>query len=159
MKLNAISTGFEGGKSGQEHTKIRKNPRNPHKIRKKSANPDPKLEDFKSEKISYAFLRRDTPLVKVYPNHRNFPVKAYPNSRIFRPKTTQNWCTSPSYPPPVKYPPPRVAFVFYILLLIHGEVWNVKAMNLRTGSGCFRVYKWTSSTQSKLVTSSDRFHH
>ena len=43
--------------------------------------------------------------VKVYPNHRNFPVKAYSHPRIFRPKTTQNWCTSPSYPI-VKYPPP-----------------------------------------------------
>ena len=36
--------------------------------------------------------------VKVYPNHRTFPVKGYPNPRIFRPKTTQNWRTSPSYP-------------------------------------------------------------
>ena len=33
-----------------------------------------------------------------------------------------------------------VAVVFYILLIIEGEVWNVKAevkaMNLRTGGGC-----------------------
>ena len=33
-----------------------------------------------------------------------------------------------------------VAVVFYILLIIEGEIWNVKAevkaMNLRTGSGC-----------------------
>ena len=48
-----------------------------------------------------------------------------------------------------------VAVVFYILLIIEGEVWNVKAevkaMNLRTGIRCFGVYiqmeffdtKWT----------------
>ena len=46
MKLTAISIGFEGGKSRQEYTKIRKNPIYPLKIREKSANPDPKLKDF-----------------------------------------------------------------------------------------------------------------
>ena len=46
MKLTAISIGIEVGKSGQEYTKIRKNPRNPLKIRKKSGNLDPKLKDF-----------------------------------------------------------------------------------------------------------------
>ena len=56
-----------------------------------------------------------------------------------------------------------VAVVFYILLIIEGEVWNVKAevkaMNLRNGSGCFGVYRWNSSTQSGLFTSSDHFHY
>ena len=52
-----------------------------------------------------------------------------------------------------------IAVVFYILLIIEGEAWNVKAMNLRTGSGCFRVCRWNSSTQSELVTSSDHVHH
>ena len=50
-----------------------------------------------------------------------------------------------------------------ILLIIEGEVWNVKAevkaMNLRTGIGCFGVYRWNSSTQSELVTSSDHVHY
>ena len=56
-----------------------------------------------------------------------------------------------------------VAVVFYVFLIIEGEAWNVKAevkaMNLRTGSGCFGVYRWNSSTQSELVTSSDHVHY
>ena len=56
-----------------------------------------------------------------------------------------------------------VAVVFCVLLIIEGEVWNVKAevkaMNLRTGSGCFGGYRWNSSTQGELVTSSDHVHY
>ena len=56
-----------------------------------------------------------------------------------------------------------VAVVFYVLLIIEGEVWNVKAevkaMNLRTGIMCFGVYRWNSSTQSELVTSSDHVNY
>ena len=52
-------------------------------------------------------------------------------------------------------------FVFF--LIIEGEVWNVKAevkaMNLRTGSRCFGGYRWNSSTQDELVTSSDHVHY
>ena len=54
-----------------------------------------------------------------------------------------------------------VAVVFYILLIIEGEVWNVKAevkdMNLRTGIRCFGVYRWNSSTQSGLPVIMFRF--
>ena len=56
-----------------------------------------------------------------------------------------------------------VAVVFCVLLIIEGEVWNVKAevkaMNLRTGSGCFGGYRWNSSTQGELVSSSDHVHY
>ena len=43
-----------------------------------------------------------------------------------------------------------VVVVFCILLVIdneEGEVWNVKAMNLRTGSGSIGIHRWNSSTQ------------
>ena len=49
--------------------------------------------------------------VKVYHNRRNFPMKVYPNPRIFRPKTTQNWLTSPSYPK-VRAPPGNFPIIF-----------------------------------------------
>ena len=55
-----------------------------------------------------------------------------------------------------------VAVVFCILVIIdneEGEVWNVTAMNLRTGSASIGVYIWNSSTQSELVTSSDHAHN
>ena len=42
-----------------------------------------------------------------------------------------------------------VAVVFCILLVIdneEGEVWNVKSMNLRTGSGSIGMSRWNSST-------------
>ena len=42
-----------------------------------------------------------------------------------------------------------VVVVFRILLIIdneEGEVWNVKAMNLRTGNGSIGMYRWHSST-------------
>ena len=45
-----------------------------------------------------------------------------------------------------------VAVVFCILLVIdneEGEVWNVKAMNLRTRSGSIGMYRWNSLTQSE----------
>ena len=54
-----------------------------------------------------------------------------------------------------------VTFIFCILLVVdneEGEVWHVKAMNLRTGSGSIGVYRWNSSKQSDLVTSSDHVH-
>ena len=55
-----------------------------------------------------------------------------------------------------------VVVVFYILLIIDnekGEVWNVKAMNLRTGSGSIRIYGCNSSTQNALLTSSDHVQY
>ena len=54
-----------------------------------------------------------------------------------------------------------VAVVLCILLVINneeGEVWNVKAMNLRTGNGSFGVHRWNSATQRELVTSNDHVH-
>ena len=54
-----------------------------------------------------------------------------------------------------------VVVVSCILLVIdneEAEVWNVKAMNLKTGSGSIEVYRWNSSTQSEPVTSSDHVH-
>ena len=45
-----------------------------------------------------------------------------------------------------------VAVVFCILLIIDneaGDVWNVKAMNLRTRIGSIGMYRWNSSTQSE----------
>ena len=47
-----------------------------------------------------------------------------------------------------------VAVVYCILLIIDneaGEVWNEKAINLRTGSESIGVYRWNSSTQSEHV--------
>ena len=54
-----------------------------------------------------------------------------------------------------------VAVVFCILLVINndeGAVWNVEAMNLRNGSGSTGVYRWNSSTQGEVITSSDHAH-
>ena len=55
-----------------------------------------------------------------------------------------------------------LAVVFCTLLIIDdegGEVWNVKAMNLRNGNGSIGVYSWSSSTQSEVAAdSSDNIH-
>ena len=45
-----------------------------------------------------------------------------------------------------------VAVVFCILSVIdneEGEVWNVKAMNLRTRRGLIGMYRWNSLTKSE----------